>query len=186
MKSDKQEFVILVDENDNEKGTMEKMEAHRRALLHRAISVFVCNSRGQWLLQRRALNKYHSGGLWTNASCSHPYPGETNLEAANRRLMEEMGLNASLKELFHFIYKAELDNELNEHEFDHVFFGITDREPKINADEVKEWRYISYNHLIKEIADEPENFTVWFKEIYKRLQAEVSDIVAAKNSATSE
>ena len=186
MKSDKQEFVILVDEHDNEKGTLEKMEAHRRALLHRAISVFICNSKGQWLLQRRALNKYHSNGLWSNACCSHPYPGETNLEAANRRLMEEIGLNASLKELFHFIYKAELDNELNEHELDHVFLGITDMEPLINTDEVKEWRYVSYQNLVKEIVGEPENFTVWLKEIYKRVQKDVSQAIIAENIDTSD
>src|SRR5690606_3613335 len=139
MKQYKQDYVILVDENDNETGTMQKMEAHQKALLHRAISVFICNSNGEWLLQKRALQKYHSNGLWTNTSCSHPFPGESNLDAANRRLFEEMGIKAGLTEIFTFIYKEQLDNELTEHELDHVFFGISDVEPEINPDEVDDW-----------------------------------------------
>ncbi|MFW6289567.1 MAG: isopentenyl-diphosphate Delta-isomerase [Mariniphaga sp.] len=175
MNTESKDRVILVDKNDNETGTMEKMEAHRKALLHRAISVFICNTRGEWLLQRRALNKYHSSGLWTNASCSHPFPGETCRDAANRRLMEEMGLKAPLKKLFHFTYKAELDNELTEHELDHVFLGITDDEPAINTNEVREWRYISYDKLFEEVNKTPEKYTFWFKKIYERVNRHVLD-----------
>jgi isopentenyl-diphosphate Delta-isomerase len=182
MNSVKKEYVILVDEHDNERGTMEKMEAHRKALLHRAISVFICNTKGEWLLQRRALGKYHSNGLWTNACCSHPFPGETNLEAANRRLTEEMGLKAPLRKLFHFTYKAPLDNELTEHELDHVFFGVTDDEPVINAEEVKEWKYISWKHLRRELDSTPENFTVWFRLIAERVHNSILNLVPDEKS----
>jgi isopentenyl-diphosphate Delta-isomerase len=177
-----QENVILVDENDKEVGTMQKLEAHKKAVLHRAISVFICNSKGQWLLQRRALNKYHSRGLWTNTCCSHPYPGETSIDAAHRRLMEEMGLRASLKELFHFTYKAALDNELTEHELDHVFLGITDAEPKVNTGEVEEWKYITYDKLLDEVGNNPEQFTVWFKEIFQRVNRHVIELFPADKS----
>lgn len=174
MNTETKDRVILVDKNDNETGTMEKLEAHRKAILHRAISVFICNTRGEWLLQRRALDKYHSNGLWTNTCCSHPYPGETSLDAANRRLLEEMGLKAPLKKLFHFTYKAELDNELTEHELDHVFFGITDEEPVIDKNEVKEWRYVSYEKLLDEINSRPDKFTFWFKKIFEDVNQYVA------------
>lgn len=169
MKQYKQDYVILVDENDNETGTMQKMEAHQKALLHRAISVFICNSNGEWLLQKRALQKYHSNGLWTNTSCSHPFPGESNLEAANRRLFEEMGIKAGLTEIFTFIYKEQLDNELTEHELDHVFFGISDVEPEINPDEVEDWKYISFNDLEADVKKNPKNYTVWFLKIFNKV-----------------
>ena len=162
-------MVILVDKCNNETGTMEKMEAHRKGKLHRAISVFICNTKGEWLLQRRAPGKYHSNGLWTNACCSHPRPGESAGDAANRRLMEEMGMKAGLKEIFSFTYLAELDNGLTEYEYDHVFLGITDEEPVINPKEVNEWRYISYPDLLNEVAKNPENFTVWFRKIVSRV-----------------
>ena len=161
------DFVILVDKNDNEIGRMEKMEAHLKALLHRAISVFICNSKGEWLLQRRAFNKYHSMGLWSNTCCSHPFPDETGESAANRRLMEEMGLKTELKEVFHFTYFAILDNGLTEHELDHIFLGITDERPVINTNEVVEWKYLNYSDLIKDIELSPEKYTVWLKEIIK-------------------
>ncbi len=173
MNNRKLDYVILVDEKDNETGTMEKMEAHRKAVLHRAISVFIFNTKGEWLLQRRASGKYHSNGLWTNTCCSHPFPGETSLEAANRRLKQEMGLKAPLKKLFHFTYKAELDNELTEHELDHVFLGITDEEPVINTDEVQEWRYISYEKLFDDVKNRPEKYTFWFKKIFERVNRHV-------------
>lgn len=134
-----QNNVILVNENDQAIGTMEKMMAHQEAKLHRAISVFICNTNGDWLLQRRALHKYHSGGLWTNTCCSHPYPGESDIDAATRRLNEEMGMFSEVKELFSFIYKEKLDNELTEHELDHVFIGVTDTIPTINKEEVAEY-----------------------------------------------
>jgi isopentenyl-diphosphate delta-isomerase len=165
MNAEKQEFVILVDINDNETGRMEKLEAHRKALLHRAISVFICNSKGEWLLQRRAFNKYHSNGLWSNTCCSHPFPGESNASAANRRLMEEMGLKAELSEIFQFTYSAHLDNNLSEHELDHVFLGITDEKPVINTSEVVEWKYLNYDDLINDIKIVPEKYTIWLRKI---------------------
>jgi isopentenyl-diphosphate Delta-isomerase len=160
-------YVILVDNNDNQVGIMEKMEAHRKALLHRAISVFIINSKGEWMLQKRAADKYHSSGLWTNTCCTHPAPGETDMESANRRLDEEMGLKCELKKLFSFIYKEKLDNELTEHEYDHVFLGISDSNPVINTDEVVEWKCISFEDLHDDIMLNPENYTYWFKKIYK-------------------
>jgi isopentenyl-diphosphate Delta-isomerase len=166
--------VILVDINNIALGTMEKIEAHKKALLHRAISVFICNSKGEWLLQRRALDKYHSGGLWTNACCSHPFPGESNNEAAQRRLMEEMGINCQLNELFSFIYKEDLDNELTEHEFDHVFLGISDAKPIIDPAEVMEWKYINFSYLQEDIENNPANYTVWFKIIFQRVEQQIS------------
>ena len=161
--------VILVDEFDQPIGTMEKMEAHVKAALHRAISVFIFNSKGQWLLQRRAIEKYHSRGLWTNTSCTHPAPGETSLEAAHRRLHEEMGLKAELREVFSFKYIQELENNLTEHEYDHVFVGYSDELPVPNPDEVMDYKYISYQDLLQEVAESPEKFTAWFKMIYERV-----------------
>ena len=169
MKRNEKNYVILVDANDNESGSMKKMEAHQKALLHREISVFICNSNGEWLLHKRALQKYHSNGLWTNTSCSHPVPGESNLDAANRRLWEEMGLKADLVEILSFTYNEPLDNELTEHEFDHVFFGITDDKPVININEVDDWKYISFNELQVDIEKKPENYTVWFLKIFDRV-----------------
>ena len=164
-----EEQVILVDLDDREIGTMEKMEAHRKALLHRAISVFILNAKGEWLIQRRALSKYHSNGLWTNTCCSHPFPGETNIDAAKRRLLEEMGMKCNLNELFNFTYKEKLDNELTEHELDHVFVGTTDVDPIINTDEVMEWKRITFTDLKKQVEKNPEHFTVWFKTIFERV-----------------
>ena len=163
------EYVILVDENDAIIGEEEKMTAHRKALLHRAISVFLVNSKGDWLLQQRALEKYHSNGLWTNTCCSHPFPGEKSIDAANRRLYEEMGLRADLHEIFQFTYKEQLDNQLTEYEIDHVFVGISDEIPKINNQEVLNWKYIDYNSLANDIQQNPEKYTVWFIKIYKRV-----------------
>ncbi|MDD2996269.1 MAG: isopentenyl-diphosphate Delta-isomerase [Paludibacter sp.] len=161
--------VILVDEFDQPIGTMEKMEAHVKAALHRAISVFIFNSKGEWLLQRRAIEKYHSRGLWTNTSCTHPAPGETSLEAAHRRLHEEMGLKAELREVFSFKYIQELENNLTEHEYDHVFVGYSDELPVPNPDEVMDYKYISYQDLLQEVAESPKKFTAWFKMIYERV-----------------
>ena len=124
-----EEKVILVDKNDNQVGLMPKLEAHEKGLLHRAFSIFIFNSRYELLLQKRASSKYHSGGLWTNTCCSHPREGEDTLDAANRRLDEEMGIKTSLRKVYDFIYKAELDNQLTEHEFDHVFYGVCDSDP---------------------------------------------------------
>jgi isopentenyl-diphosphate delta-isomerase len=161
-------LVILVDKNDNQTGVAGKMEAHHKALLHRAVSVFIVNSKGEWILQRRAFDKYHSNGLWTNTCCTHPAPGETAIKAAERRLHEEMGIRCDLVELFTFIYKEKLDNELTEYELDHVFYGLTDDIPVINAGEVEEWEAVAFNDLHNDIIKNPGNYTYWFKEIYEK------------------
>ncbi|MBI2279291.1 MAG: isopentenyl-diphosphate Delta-isomerase [Bacteroidetes bacterium] len=161
--------VILVDEKDNVLGTLPKLEAHAKGLLHRAISVFLFDYEGNWIIQQRALNKYHSAGLWTNTCCSHPYYNETVIEAANRRLMEEMGMNCELNFVFKLLYRAELDNELVEHELDHVFVGFTTQLPVLNRDEVSEWRKLSFFDIDKEIQLYPERYTEWFKLMYKKV-----------------
>lgn len=164
------EEVVLVDEKDNELGLMEKMEAHQKGLLHRAFSVFVFNSNGELLLQKRAASKYHSGGLWTNTCCSHPRKGETALVAANRRLKEEMGMGCKLEKAFHFIYKSALDNELTEHELDHVFVGFTDDKPVLNSDEAEDFKYISLERLTQEIKTNPDNYTIWLKTCLPQVE----------------
>jgi isopentenyl-diphosphate delta-isomerase len=169
--------VVLVDASDCELGVMEKMEAHVKGVLHRAFSVFIYNSQGQMLLQQRADNKYHSAGLWTNACCSHPFPGEELLDAANRRLSEEMGMTADLLPSFSFIYKAELGNGLTEHEFDHVFVGTTDLLPVINPSEVKSYRWVSEEQIQKEINSAPEHFTAWFLIAFPMLLSEKSKLI---------
>jgi isopentenyl-diphosphate delta-isomerase len=156
------EEVILVDESDQPLGTMEKMEAHRRAVLHRAFSVFIFNSRGEMLLQQRSPEKYHSAGLWTNACCSHPRPGEDTREAAIRRLREELGFTTHLEELFHFVYKSEFDNGLTEYEFDHVFVGTYDEAIHANTAEVSDSRYYTTEHIRERLLREPDEFTSWF------------------------
>ena len=163
-------YVTLVDIDDNDIGLMEKMEAHRVPLLHRAVSVFITNSQGDWILQKRALIKYHSKGLWTNTCCSHPYPGETSLVAAHRRLVEEMGIDCPLNEKFSFIYKEAVDNELIEYEFDHVFVGVSDDLPKLNCDEVLDWKAISFTDLDKDIRSFPDLYTVWFRKLYQQVR----------------
>ncbi len=168
--------VILVNEDDEVMGAMAKMDAHRLGLLHRAISVFVSDSQGRWLLQRRAKNKYHSNSLWTNTCCSHPMPGEKTLDAAKRRLSEEMGLQCELTELFHFVYREPLDNELTEYELDHVFFGVTDCLPEINHEEVMEYKYLLYNELHKDMTENPENYTVWFRLIMERVNSSLKEV----------
>jgi isopentenyl-diphosphate delta-isomerase len=166
------EKVILVDENDKPIGSMEKMEAHRKALLHRAFSVFIFNSKNEMLIHQRAHSKYHSGGLWTNACCSHPRENETSEQAAHRRLKEEMGFDCPIEHKFSFLYKAELDQGLTEHEFDHVFTGIYENEIKPNAEEVADYRYLSLEQLRRELAATPELFTEWFKIAFKQLDLE--------------
>jgi isopentenyl-diphosphate delta-isomerase len=162
------EYVILVDENNNELGLMEKQEAHQKALLHRAFSILVFNSKGELLLQQRAQNKYHSAGLWTNTCCSHPRFDESTLEAANRRLMEEMGFDCILKEYFHFIYHAPLDNGLTEHELDFVYIGTYDGMPQINESEVSAYRWVGIVQLMDEMHSFPEHFTCWFRIIMEK------------------
>ena len=157
------EKVILVDENDNQVGLMPKLEAHQKGLLHRAFSIFIFNSKYELLLQKRASSKYHSGGLWTNTCCSHPREGEDTLDAANRRLIEEMGIETSLRKVHDFIYKAELDNNLTEHEFDHVFYGIYNEDPIINKDEADDFKWIDMDSLNEDIITNGDKYTIWFK-----------------------
>ena len=157
------EKVILVDENDNQVGLMPKLEAHQKGLLHRAFSIFIFNSKYELLLQKRASSKYHSGGLWTNTCCSHPREGEDTLDAANRRLIEEMGIETSLRKVHDFIYKAELDNNLTEHEFDHVLYGIYNEDPIINKDEADDFKWIDMDSLNEDIKTNGDNYTIWFK-----------------------
>ncbi len=163
------EKVILVNENDVVIGTMEKLEAHKKGLLHRAFSVFIFNDKNELLLQRRALNKYHSGGLWTNTCCSHPRPNENILNAANRRLVEEMGFETELTFKTSFIYNTEFENGLTEHEFDHIFFGTYNVNPKINADEVDSFSWLTIEDVNQKIKQNPNDFTSWFKIALEKL-----------------
>jgi isopentenyl-diphosphate delta-isomerase len=160
-----EEQVVLVSENDEILGVMEKMQAHENGILHRAFSVFLFNEKGEILLQKRASGKYHSPNQWTNAVCSHPKINETYLEGANRRLKEELGISTTLTEKFHFIYKADVGQNLWEHELDHVFTGFFNGNFQLNEDEVSEVRYISWDDLEQELKLNPENFTAWFKII---------------------
>ena len=161
--------VILVDENDVPNGTMEKMEAHKKGELHRAFSVFIFNSKKELLLQRRAFHKYHSGGLWTNTCCSHPQPEENIKEAARKRLAEEMGIDCALQDVFHFIYKAKVNNELTEHELDHVLIGYSDENPQINKEEVAEWKFVPVIEILEGLKSHPEQYTAWFKIIFEKV-----------------
>jgi isopentenyl-diphosphate delta-isomerase len=169
MSIQKKEIVVLVDCFDKEIGTCEKLLAHIEGKLHRAVSVFLFNRSGEMLLQQRAFSKYHSGGLWTNACCTHPKPGELPIQAANRRLFEEMGLKCDIHKIFDFTYKALLDNNLTEHEFDHVFIGYSNEVPNLNPKEAYNWKWISMENLEKEIKEHPEKYTSWFKIILKEI-----------------
>lgn len=159
------EHVILVDEFDNAIGTMEKMEAHRKGVLHRAFSVLLFDNSGRVLLQKRADNKYHSRGLWTNTCCSHPLPGESLDQATRRRLNEEMGIDVQPTFSHSFIYRAVLDHDMIEHEFDHVFAGTFDGTPEVNKKEVDDWKYMDLDELRADMAQHPESYTVWFRLI---------------------
>lgn len=161
--------MILVDAEDNPIGLMPKMEAHEKALLHRAFSVFVMNDKGEIMLQQRAADKYHSPLLWTNTCCSHQRDGETNLEAGKRRLMEEMGFETDLKEVFSFIYKAPFDNGLTEHELDHVMIGHFNDAPKINPEEVADWKWMLPLDIKEDIGLNANRYTAWFKIIFERF-----------------
>ncbi len=167
------ENVVLVDEQDNELGLMEKLEAHREGRLHRAFSVFVLNSNGDLLMQQRAFHKYHSGGLWTNTCCSHPRYREKTEDAAHRRLQEEMGFDCHLDKMFHFIYRAEFDNDMVEHEFDHLYVGYSDTDPVINPEEVAAWKWMSLAEVERDLDANPHLYTEWFKIIYQRFSDQV-------------
>jgi len=165
----KMDEVILVDENDKEIGTQEKMEAHRQGNLHRAFSILIFNKKGETLLQKRAKHKYHCGGLWTNTCCSHPRPGESLEQATQRRLEQEFGFTAKLEEKFSFQYRAEFDNGLTENEIDHVFVGFFEGQPKTNPEEISDYKWISLTQLKKDIEKSPDKYTPWFKIILSKL-----------------
>ncbi len=176
------EYVILVDEQDNQIGLMPKMMAHEKALLHRAFSVFIFNSKNELMLQQRALHKYHSPGLWTNTCCSHQREGESNIEAGKRRLMEEMGFETELKETTSFIYKAPFDNGLTEHELDHVLVGYYEGKPEINDEEVADWKWMSLEQVKDDISSNPDQYTAWFKIIFEKFYDHINLPSDASNS----
>jgi len=170
------EKVILVNEMDEEVGAMEKMQAHEEAAMHRAFSVFIFNSKGEMLLQRRALNKYHSAGLWTNACCSHPKPLEETKAAAERRLQEELGFTVELKKLFDFIYKSDFDNGLTEYEFDHVYIGTYDAAVTPNKDEVNDYCYKSMDDIKASLHSHPLKYTAWFHIAFPMVEEKVKGV----------
>jgi isopentenyl-diphosphate delta-isomerase len=168
--------LILVDEDDNAVGAMEKMAVHEKALLHRAFSIFIFNTKGEMLLHKRAEAKYHSAGLWSNACCSHPAPGQDTLSAALKRLYEEMGFSTVIKPAFKFIYKASLENGLTEHEFDHVFVGTYDGVVKINREEASDFTYQSMNSIRSALQLTPELYTAWFKIAFPKMEAYLATV----------
>ena len=178
----KEELLILVDEHDNETCTIEKWPAHQQGLLHRAFSVFIFNSKGEVLLQQRALGKYHSPGLWSNTCCSHPLKNELMDDSIKRRLMEEMGFGCDVYFQFKFIYRHSFDNGLTEHEIDHVYFGVTDSTPISNTDEVNAWRYLSMKKLENEINTNPANFTAWLKICLPEVKLYFDKMAFAENN----
>ena len=169
-----EEEVILVNEQDEQIGLMPKMEAHEKAVLHRAFSVFIFNSKNELMLQQRAAHKYHSPLLWTNTCCSHQRDGESNIEAGTRRLVEEMGFTTDLKEVTSFIYKAPFDNGLTEHEFDHVMTGFYEMDPDINKEEVEDWKWMPVDAVKSDIELNPEIYTAWFKIIFKNFYSHIN------------
>jgi isopentenyl-diphosphate delta-isomerase len=170
----KEEKVILVNEKDEQIGLMAKLEAHQKALLHRAFSVFIFNDKNELMLQQRALDKYHSPGLWTNTCCSHQRDGESNIEAGKRRLQEEMGFVVDLEESISFIYKAPFDNGLTEHEYDHVLIGKYNNEPKINPNEAAGWKWMPLEEVRADILHHPEMYTEWFKVIFDKFYEHIN------------
>ena len=169
-----EEQVILVNENNEQIGLMPKLEAHEKAVLHRAFSVFVFNDANELMLQQRALGKYHSPALWTNTCCSHQRDGESNIEAGKRRLQEEMGFVTELEESISFIYKAPFDNGLTEHEYDHVLIGKYNESPIINQDEVADWKWMSLESVKQDIEEQPETYTAWFKIIFDKFYQHIN------------
>ena len=170
-----EENVILVNEQDEKVGLMPKMEAHEKAMLHRAFSVFTFNDKGELLLQQRAASKYHSPLLWTNTCCSHQRDGETNIEAGKRRLQEEMGFVCELEEIFSFVYKAPFDNGLTEHELDHVMVGYYDNDPLVNKEEVGGFKWMTIENVKIDMEENPSEYTVWFKIIFERYYKYISN-----------
>lgn len=166
------DLVILVNEADAEIGYLDKLEAHQKGVLHRAFSVLIFNSSGEMLLQKRAPNKYHSAGLWTNACCSHPKPNELMVNAVRRRLAEEMGIVCTANFAYTFLYRADLDNNLIEHELDHVYIGVCDAEPVINTHEVADWKFAAVSEIRSDMVNHPDTYTYWFKEIVHHIELE--------------
>ena len=164
-----EERVILVDENDQKIGLMPKQEAHIKGVLHRAFSVFIFNSKNELMLQQRAFHKYHTPGLWANTCCSHQRDGESSIEAGKRRLFEEMGFTADIKETTTFIYKAPFDNGLTEHELDHILVGNFEGEPEINPEEVASWKWMDLEEVKNDIKVNPDIYTPWFKIIFDKF-----------------
>jgi isopentenyl-diphosphate delta-isomerase len=164
-----EDTILVIDETDKEIGNGSKMDIHRRGILHRAFSIFVFNSKGKLLIQQRLKNKYHSGGLWTNTCCSHQRLGETLEESTHRRLIEEMGFDCELTEIFTFKYRANLDHDLIENELDHVFIGRYEKDPLPNIDEVEGFKWISVADIQKDIKKNPDNYTYWFKLVVNRV-----------------
>lgn len=162
--------IVLVDENDRQIGIEDKLQAHKDGKLHRAFSIFIFNSNGDLMLQKRDKNKYHSGGLWTNTCCSHPRVGESLDQAANRRLFEEMGFVCEIEEKFAFTYQVDFENGLHEHEYDHVFIGKYDGEPTLNPEEAEDWRWISLQDLEREVLQFPELYSHWIKVALPKLK----------------
>jgi isopentenyl-diphosphate delta-isomerase len=173
--------VIIVNEQDVEIGKMEKLEAHQKAVLHRAFSVFIFNKKGEMLLQQRARNKYHSAGLWTNACCSHPSPGEETLTAATRRLIEEMGFSTPLTKIFEFTYKTQFENGLTEHEFDHVYSGVFDGIIKPDPDEVKDYCFKSLDEIEATLQSHPAKYTSWFHIAFPKVKLKLAEAGPALN-----
>ena len=177
--NDLEERVILVDEHDNPIGIGAKLPTHERGELHRAFSVFLINGAGEILLQQRATNKYHGGGLWANSACGHPRPGEETVAAARRRLQEEMGIEAELEPVFAFTYRAEMDRGLVEHEIDHVMIGFADDLPHPNPAEVAAWRWMSPESIRRELATDPDRYTPWFEPALEGLLDRKPSILAS-------
>lgn len=163
--------IILVDDSDRVLGTMDKLQAHVTGKLHRAFSIFIFNSKGELLMQQRAFDKYHSGGKWSNTCCSHPSPGEQTIDGAHRRLWEEMGLQCNLRYGFPFIYRAEFTNGLIEHEYDHVFFGVSDELPAPDPREVAAYQYINVDALLERLDSEPGDYSEWLKVCFDKVLA---------------
>lgn len=168
-------MVILVDETDRPRGVMPKLQAHEEGALHRAFSVFIFNSQGEMLLQKRADHKYHSPGLWTNTCCSHPAPGQDTLEAARERLGMEMGMQAELRYILKFRYKSELDGRLTEHEIDHLYIGRSDDRPVLNPEEASAFKYMSLPEIADDLRAFPEKYTAWFRIIWERFLDKITD-----------
>ncbi len=171
--------VILVDQQDRPVGSMEKLEVHQKGLLHRAVTIYLFNSQHQLLLQQRASDKYHCGSLWSNTTCGHPYPDESSLDAAHRRLFEEMGIRTTLTPVFELSYNLPLSNGMTEHEYGHVFFAIDDRLPQPDPQEAEGWRYASLAEIAREMADYPQRFTPWFLHTFSRIPAQFSQFLQA-------